>query len=63
MAGKTKLLVNGRPDVAVAAGADGVHLSAQVGELTVEQVQEVFGAAGRGAAGYQRVVPFAGRGS
>jgi thiamine-phosphate pyrophosphorylase len=46
--GKTKLLVNGRPDVAVAAGADGVHLTAQEGELTVEQVREVFGAAGAG---------------
>ncbi len=46
--GQTKLLVNGRPDVAVAAGADGVHLSAQVGELTVDQVQEVFAAAGAG---------------
>ncbi len=45
---KTKLLVNGRPDVAVAAGADGVHLTAQVGELTVAQVREVFAAAGAG---------------
>ncbi len=40
--GTTKLLVNGRPEVAVAAGADGVHLTAQVGELTPEQVREVF---------------------
>jgi len=46
--GKTKLLVNGRPDVAVAAGADGVHLTAQEGELTVAQVREVFEAAGAG---------------
>jgi thiamine-phosphate pyrophosphorylase len=46
--GKTKLLVNGRPDVAVAAGADGVHLTAQVGELTVAQAREVFEAAGVG---------------
>ena len=44
--GKTRLLVNGRPDVAMAAGADGVHLTAQVGELTVEQVRQVFQAAG-----------------
>jgi thiamine-phosphate pyrophosphorylase len=46
--GTTKLLVNGRADVAVAAGAAGVHLTAQEGELTVEQVREVFGAAGAG---------------
>jgi len=46
--GSTKLLVNGRPDVAVAAGADGVHLTAQEGELTVAQVREVFEAAGAG---------------
>jgi len=46
--GETKLLVNGRPDVAVAAGADGVHLTAQEGELTVAQVREVFEAAGAG---------------
>ena len=46
--GKTKLLVNGRPDVAVAAGADGVHLTAQEDELTVAQVREVFGVAGAG---------------
>jgi thiamine-phosphate pyrophosphorylase len=44
-AGKTKLLVNGRADVAVAAGADGVHLTSQTGELTVEQVRQVFAAA------------------
>lgn len=49
-AGTTKLLVNGRPDVAVAAGADGVHLTAQEGELTVSQVRAVFAAAGAGEA-------------
>ena len=46
--GKTKLLVNGRPDVAIAAGADGVHLSAAEGELRPEQVREVFRLAGVG---------------
>lgn len=40
--GRTKLLVNGRADVAVAARADGVHLTARAGELTVEQVRRVF---------------------
>ncbi len=38
----TKVLVSGRPDVAAAAGADGVHLSTTPGELTVEQVREQF---------------------
>ena len=38
----TKVLVAGGPDVAAAAGADGVHLSARPGELTVEQVREQF---------------------
>jgi thiamine-phosphate pyrophosphorylase len=42
----TKLLVNGRPDIAIAAGADGVHLTARPGELTPEQVRRVFAAAG-----------------
>ena len=46
--GKTKLLVNGRADVAVAAGADGVHLTSRAGELTAEQVRRVFPAAGAG---------------
>lgn len=46
--GKTKLLVNGRADVAVAAGADGVHLSSRAGELTAEQVRRVFRVAGAG---------------
>jgi thiamine-phosphate pyrophosphorylase len=46
--GATKLLVNGRADVAVAAGADGVHLTSKEGELTVLQVREVFQLAGGG---------------
>lgn len=43
----TRLLVNSRADVAVAAGADGVHLTAAAGELTPDQVRAVFAAAGR----------------
>jgi thiamine-phosphate pyrophosphorylase len=46
--GKTKLLVNGCADIAVAAGADGVHLTSRAGELTAEQVRRVFRAAGAG---------------
>jgi thiamine-phosphate pyrophosphorylase len=45
-AGETKLLINSRADVAVAAGADGVHLTSQPGELTPEQVRQVFRTAG-----------------
>jgi len=40
--GGTKLLVNGRADVAMAAGAHGVHLTAQPGELTVTQVRRLW---------------------
>jgi len=47
--GRTKLLVNGRADVAVAAGTDGVHLTAGPDELTPEQVRRVFAAVGREA--------------
>ena len=45
---KTRVLVNTRADVAVAAGADGVHLTAAAGGLTPEQVGAVFAAAGQG---------------
>ena len=48
--GRTKLLVNGPAEVAVAAGADGVHLTSRVGEQTVAEVRRVFAAAGAGEA-------------
>jgi thiamine-phosphate pyrophosphorylase len=38
----TRLLVNGRIDVAIAAGADGVHLTSQPGELTVAEVRKLW---------------------
>jgi len=44
--GPTKLLLNSRPDIAIAAGAEGVHLTARPGELTPAQVRTVFAAAG-----------------
>jgi thiamine-phosphate pyrophosphorylase len=44
----TMLLINGRADVAIAAGAAGVHLTAHPGELTPQQVRRVFALAGRG---------------
>ncbi len=43
---RTRLLVNGRADVAAAAGADGVHLTSRPGELAPAQVRQVFAAAG-----------------
>ena len=46
-ANRPRLLVNGRPDIALAAGADGVHLPAQHGALTPAQVRAVFAGAGR----------------
>jgi thiamine-phosphate pyrophosphorylase len=39
---ETKVLVAGRVDVAIAAGADGVNLSARQGELTVAQVRRLM---------------------
>jgi len=42
----TKLLINSRADVAVAAGAHGVHLTSRPGELTAQQVRELYVAAG-----------------
>ena len=48
--GTTKLLVNGRPDVAIAAGADGVHLTSSSSELAAAQVRTLFTEAGLGEA-------------
>ena len=39
---RPKLLINSRPDLAVAAVADGVHLTSRGGELRPEQVLSVF---------------------
>jgi thiamine-phosphate pyrophosphorylase len=44
---RTRLILNGRADVAAAAGADGVHLTSQSGELTPQQVRAVFAHAHR----------------
>jgi thiamine-phosphate pyrophosphorylase len=44
---RTRLLVNGRPDIALAAGADGVHLPAGADALTPSEVRFIFAAAGR----------------
>jgi thiamine-phosphate pyrophosphorylase len=38
----TRVLVNSRLDVAIAAGADGVHLTSGPGELRPEQVRRLF---------------------
>lgn len=42
---RTKVLVNSRADVAAATAADGVHLTAAPGELTPNQVRDVYRAA------------------
>lgn len=44
---QTKLLVNTRADVALAAGAHGVHLTAAPGELTPVQVRQIYSEARR----------------
>jgi thiamine-phosphate pyrophosphorylase len=44
--GRTKVLVNSRADVALAAGADGVHLTSGPGELTPAQVRWLYAQVG-----------------
>lgn len=44
---RPQLLINGRVDVALASGADGVHLPAHPGALHPAQVRELFLRAGR----------------
>ena len=41
-----KLLINSRADVAVAVGADGVHLTSAPGSLTPTQVRKLYASAG-----------------
>ncbi len=43
----TRVLVNSRADIAVATGADGVHLTAAAGQLLPAQVRSIYAAAGR----------------
>jgi thiamine-phosphate pyrophosphorylase len=43
-ASPTRLLINSRPDVAVATGAHGVHLTASPDELTPTQVRDLYAA-------------------
>lgn len=45
----TKLLINSRADIALATGADGVHLTAAPGELTPTQVRALYASASRPA--------------
>jgi thiamine-phosphate pyrophosphorylase len=42
----TKLLINSRPDVALATAAHGVHLTAAPGELPPSQVRQLYAEAG-----------------
>ena len=44
--GGTKLMVNSRADIAIAAGTDGVHLTSGREELAPEQVRQLFAQAG-----------------
>ena len=40
----TRLLINSRPDIAIATGAHGVHLTASPDELTPTQVRDLYAA-------------------
>jgi thiamine-phosphate pyrophosphorylase len=41
-----KLLINSRADIAVATGADGVHLTSATGELTPADIRRLYASAG-----------------
>jgi thiamine-phosphate pyrophosphorylase len=43
----TKLLINSRPDIAIATGAHGVHLTSDQDELTPTQVRNLYASANR----------------
>jgi thiamine-phosphate pyrophosphorylase len=41
-----KLLINSRPDIAIAIGADGVHLTSATGSLTPAGIRQLYASAG-----------------
>jgi thiamine-phosphate pyrophosphorylase len=47
--GLTKLLINAHPDIAIATGAHGVHLTAAPGECTPDQIRNLYASAGLSA--------------